>query len=41
MVNEHPANFHPVPRGQAGQVECDTVVLNPPDLDNGPAAAVL
>jgi hypothetical protein len=32
LIHEHPANFHPVPRGKSRQVKRDAVVSNPPDL---------
>jgi hypothetical protein len=39
-VNDHAAEFHPIPRGQAGQGECDADVVNPADLYDGASAAV-
>jgi hypothetical protein len=39
-VNDHAAEFHPVPRGQAGHVECDAGVLNAPDLHDRATSAV-
>jgi hypothetical protein len=40
MVDKQPADFHPVPGGQTGQVERDADVLNSPDFNYRPAAAV-
>jgi hypothetical protein len=40
VVNDHAAEFYPIPRGQAGQVECDADVVNPADLYDGASAAV-
>ena len=40
MVNEHAAEFHPVPCGQSGQVKRDAHVLNPSDFHDRAAAAV-
>ena len=40
MVNDHALKFHPVPLGQDGQIERDTVVLNPQDFYDRAQAAV-
>jgi hypothetical protein len=40
MVNDHALKFHPVPLGQAGQIERDTGVLNSHDFYDRARAAV-
>ena len=40
MIDGHPANFYPVPRGESGRVNRDAGVLNPHDFDGRAQAAV-
>jgi hypothetical protein len=40
MVNEHPADFHPVELSEAGIIKRNAEVLNPHNFDDGPAVPV-